>query len=295
MQSVGVHDPYQEGFTKGKNTIQYLNRLNTTSKAGVEHNNCVIGIFIDFEKIFDSIWLEGLMVKLFNAGVKGNVLSLINSFVFTNEMKLYINDHVGNTRQSQRYGLPQGSCLSPVLFKFYLNDLCTDLPVNAGFQLFKFADDRSILCCSSSTEICFEMMNHSVNSLKQCCSKWRMVVNCSKNKTEFICFNTPRSSSTLIPSQIKFGNKTIQNMNETKVLGVIFDNRLKFISHSEMIYNRLCSRWVNICKYANKNWGLCQRTLVFLVKTILLPCIFYGGIIWMSEKNTKKLTNCCTE
>ena len=107
------------------------------------------------------------MVKLFNAGVKGNVLSLINSFVFNREMKLCVNDHVGHTRQSQHYGLPQGSCLSPGLFKFYLNDLCTDLPVNAGFQLFKFADDSSILCCSSSTEICLEMMNQSVNSLKQ--------------------------------------------------------------------------------------------------------------------------------
>ena len=183
----------------------------------------------------------------------------------------------------------KGHCLSPGLFKFYLNDLCTDLSVNAGFQLFKFADDCSILCCSSSAEICLEMMNQSVNSLKLWCSKWRMIVNCSKNKTEFICFNTPRSSSTLIPSQIKFGNKTIQNVNETKVLGVIFDNRLEFLSHSEMIYYRLCSRWVNICKYANKNWDLCQRTLVFLVKTILLPCIFYGGIIWMGEKTKKKI------
>ena len=75
LQSVGVHDPYQEGFTKGKNTIRYLNRLNTTTKAGVEQKNCVIGMFIDFEKAFESIWLEGLMVKLFNTGVKGNVLS----------------------------------------------------------------------------------------------------------------------------------------------------------------------------------------------------------------------------
>ena len=134
-------------------------------------------------------------------------------------MKLYVNDHVGNTRQSQHYGLPQGSCLSPGLFKFYLNDLSTDLPVNAGFQLFKFADDSSILCSSSSTEICLEMTNQSVSSLKQWYSKWRMIVNCSKNKAEFICFNTSRSSSTLIPSQIKFGNKTIQNVNETKYWG----------------------------------------------------------------------------
>ena len=55
LQSVGVYDPYQEGFTKGKNTIRYLNRLNTTIKAGVEQKNCAIGMFIDFEKAFDSI------------------------------------------------------------------------------------------------------------------------------------------------------------------------------------------------------------------------------------------------
>ena len=108
LQSVGVHDPYQEGFTKGKHTIRYLNRLNMTIKAGVEKKNCIIGMFIDFEKAFDSIWLEGL-IKLFNAGVKVNVLSLINSCVFNCEMKLYVNDHVGHTRQSQHCGLPQGS------------------------------------------------------------------------------------------------------------------------------------------------------------------------------------------
>ena len=48
------------------------------------------------------------MIKLFNAGVKGNVLSLINSFVFSCEMKLYVNDHAENTRQSQHYTFPKG-------------------------------------------------------------------------------------------------------------------------------------------------------------------------------------------
>ena len=49
-------DPDQEGFTEGRNTIRYLNRLCLGIRSDIQENKTCICLFIDFEKAFDSIW-----------------------------------------------------------------------------------------------------------------------------------------------------------------------------------------------------------------------------------------------
>jgi hypothetical protein len=44
-------------------------------------------IFIDFEKAYDSVWSEGLMVKLSRSGVRGNVWNWINAFLNHREVR----------------------------------------------------------------------------------------------------------------------------------------------------------------------------------------------------------------
>ena len=84
----------QEGFTTNKNTARYLNRLDWLIKWG-KHKKTVIGLFIDFEKAFDSVWKKGLMVKLFNKGTQGNFLKLIISFLTSQTVNLKVNSHTG--------------------------------------------------------------------------------------------------------------------------------------------------------------------------------------------------------
>ena len=49
-------DPNQEGFSAGKNTIRYLNRLHLNIEADAEQQFTTLCLFIDFEKAFDSVW-----------------------------------------------------------------------------------------------------------------------------------------------------------------------------------------------------------------------------------------------
>ena len=63
LKKVGIIDVNQEGFSKGKNTIRYLNRLTTDIKGDIMKKLTVLCPFIDFEKAFDSVW-KMMMMKI---------------------------------------------------------------------------------------------------------------------------------------------------------------------------------------------------------------------------------------
>ena len=155
LKSIGWCDLDQEGFTKSKNTARYLNRLDWLIKWGKQNKKTVgIRLFKDFEKAFDSVWnKKGLVVKLFDKGIQGNFLKLIVSFLISRTVNLKVNSHTGSCRHVGDFGLPQGSVLSPMLFKFYINDLMDfknlyNQQVEPSIHTLKFADDATILILS---------------------------------------------------------------------------------------------------------------------------------------------------
>ena len=121
--SIGLIDPNQEGFSKGRNTVRYLHRLTAGIKGDISRKLTVLCLFIDFEKAFDSVWKKGLIVKLWRCGVHGCYLQTIDSFLMSRCVSLLLNGYVGPLRKCLDFGLPQGSVLSPILFKFYLHDM----------------------------------------------------------------------------------------------------------------------------------------------------------------------------
>ena len=63
-----------------------------------------------------------MIVKLKQLGIEGNVLKLVDNFLFSIKVSLNVNGEVGSPRQSLEYGLPQISVLSPALFKIHVSD-----------------------------------------------------------------------------------------------------------------------------------------------------------------------------
>ena len=121
------YDADQEGFTEGKDTIRYLNRLIWGIKSDLKLARTIICLFIDFEKAFDSVWKKALLVKLAKLGIKGNILKLIENFLESRKVRLKVNGTKGEVRDCCDFGLPQGSVLSPILFKIFMMDLLEEL------------------------------------------------------------------------------------------------------------------------------------------------------------------------
>ena len=153
----------------------------------------------------------------------------------------------------------------------------------------KFADDGTVIVAAKSTEECVATMKEVLRIVHEWSQRWRMVINCSPNKTELVCFNTAEKDISQIPSSLPLGDKPIMFVSETKVLGVIIDKDLTYKSHSKMIHKRLCHRWVTVCKHSNRNWGFSQRVMVQLIKTIFQSTLLYASHIWMNKKNMTEI------
>ena len=283
-------DPDQEGFTKLKNTIRYLNRLHLGIKVDKENYLTVLCLFIDFEKAFDSVWKKGMIMKLNNLGIKGNVLKLIDNFLFTRKVALNINGEVGNSRQCSEYGLPQGSVLSPALFKLYVSDFVEEMNNRQDIVVYKFADDGTIKITSTDSQACIATLEEVLLCLQNWTRKWRMKLNCDKNKTEIISFNTAEQNKDIIPKQFLLGDKVIHRVSKTKVLGLTIDEDLTYIPHSQEVLKGLHEVWATLCKYSSRHWGFTQNVMLQLIKTLFISKMSYASHIWMSKDNIKDIT-----
>jgi len=285
MQLAGHHDLDQEGFFKGRNTIRYLNRLHLDIKADIEKKLTVICLFLDFEKAFDSVPKKALIYKLYKLGIRGKMLRLLDSFLFGKKVKLNIDGFIGVLRLCLEFGLPQGSALSPILFRLYVLDLFAGLANLIRVKKIKFADDGTVKVSAGTLPECIAIMKSVLHITDLWSKQWRMVINCKPNKTELICFNVNKKEQDDVPSTMLLGDQEIKFVDKTKVLGVIFDKDLKFKDHSAMIYRKLSFRWVSVCKYSNRNWGFSQQVMVQLIKSIFQSCLFYASHIWMRHDN----------
>ncbi|KAL5260728.1 hypothetical protein ACHWQZ_G010771 [Mnemiopsis leidyi] len=152
---------------------------------------------------------------------------------------------------------------------------------------FKFADDGTIKVTGRDLNECLYYLEIALDSIGGWTSKWRMVINCNTNKTEVICFSCKDIAA--VPTTFQLCGNTIQLTDSSKVLGITIDRRLNYRQHSQNVLNNLMYRWVCISRYTNRNWGLNQRVLVRLTKTVIFSCLFYGSLIWQNNTNLVQL------
>ena len=118
-----------------------------------------------------------------------------------------------------------------------------------------------------------------------------MKVNCDRNKTEVICFNTSEGDINLIPQSFKLGNKDIYRVSETKVLGLIIDEDLMYKAHCQEVIKSLQGRWASICKYSSKYWGFNVSVMMYLIKALFISKMSYASHIWMTKENLSDLNS----
>ena len=82
---------------------------------------------------------DGLIFKLKQYGISGNLLNLLWNFLRNRKQGVVLNGQRSSWADVNA-GVPQGSTLGPLLFLIYINDLADGLPSNAKL----FPDDTSL-------------------------------------------------------------------------------------------------------------------------------------------------------
>jgi hypothetical protein len=80
LMANGLLSKNQSGFRPGDSTINQLLAITTEIYNAFETLNETRAVFLDISKAFDKVWHEGLLFKLKQNGIRGNLYNVIKDF-----------------------------------------------------------------------------------------------------------------------------------------------------------------------------------------------------------------------
>ena len=168
-------------------------------------------------------------------------------------------------------GVPQGSCLGPLLFIVYITDLpfCIE-----SCQVAMYADDTSISFTAKSVNDLNMTLNKELDSLREWLQGNKLSLNVLKTQAMVIGSrpNLKKISTKLVePPSFTIWGSDVEMVGNVKYLGVHIDRHLAWDERSKI------SRAIAFLKYAKL---LPQDTLCKMYRGIVEPHLRYCCSVW---------------
>lgn len=263
----------QSGFRPGDSTINQLLAITTEIYNSFEKRDETRAVFLDMSKAFDKVWHEGLVLKMKQNGINGNLLKMLENYLSSRKQRVVLNG-VDSPWEDILSGVPQGSVLGPLMFLIYINDL-TDT-ISANIKL--FADDSSLFIKVADIDLAQETLASDLDKITQWANIWKMKFNpdISKQAIEVI-FTRRYARGKGDHPLLTFNNIPVARETSTKHLGMILDERLAFNKHIVEKIEK-AKKGISLMKFLS---GFVNRkTLELTFKMHVRPHLEYGDIIY---------------
>ena len=141
------------------------------------------------------------------------------------------NASVYSMKKEVDIGMPQGSCLGPLLFLLYNNDLYLNLEHT---QVILFADNTTIYMGHRNLNYLSWCLEQDMNNVNDWFLANKLTLNI--NKSSCVLFNKNKSKASL---SIKINNNPVPQHSQVKFLGVWLDENLDWNYHCNTILNKI--------------------------------------------------------
>lgn len=265
LSSNGLFDENQHGFTKGRSTgTQLLEVVHTWALA----KNCGLPlhtIYFDFSHAFDCVDHGLLLHKMSAIGIGPKILKWCQSYLSGRTFRVKVGDALSISRPSPS-GVPQGSCLGPLLFCIFVLDLKQALAqTNVAYKL--YADDLKVYAMVKNANDVLKLQQ-SIEAI----SKWA-----SSNKMEISMAKCAVLKTAPDDVVYTLNGCPIACVTSYKDLGVTFQSDMKFRQHI-----------VNVTKSSARLSNLILRTFVIqdpkvylrLFSSLVVPILTYCSHVW---------------
>ena len=203
--------------------------------------------FIDFRKAYDSVWREGLFLKLILNGCSRKFIRLMLNMYSSYNCSVKLEEGSTPFFKSQ-IGVKQGCNLSPTLFNLFINDLpdifnrsCTPVTLNdTELSCLLYADDLVLLSESKAG------LQNCLTKLDSYTKKWKLNINFKKSKV--MVFGTPTQHRLHSTSVWSINQNTLENVNEYCYLGITLHSSGNFKRAQKIIHGKALHAYHSIFK-----------------------------------------------
>ena len=180
----------------------------------VDDGSPVDAVYLDFQKAFDKVPHERLLLKRKVHGICNDVINCIEEWLTHRRQRVIVNGEISNWK-SVLSGVPQGSVLGLMLFLMYINDLEDEI----SSKVLRFADDTKVFT-KVSNAIDKQSLQVDIDKLVKWSEKWQMLLNFGKCKCTHIGHGN-------MDEEYKMGNAVLVRTTQEKDLGITFNADMK--------------------------------------------------------------------
>ena len=265
MVNNNLFTPAQHGFMAKRSIETCMLESLSDWTAIINKRRAVDVFYADISKAFDTVPHTNLLHKLKTYGIGGRLLTWLTNYLTDRQQSVNVNDCYSEWRPVTS-GVPQGSCLGPVLFAIYINDLPTHL-LNTTIKM--FADDTKFY-----REINSDHDRRLLQRDIDLFCKWAddNQLNIASHKC-FVLHIGGRNQQ----YNYNINNTLVTSTTSVRDLGFTVDAQLKWAEHTQQTARKAATRANMIFKVFKRR----QRSfLLTMFKTFVRPVTEYGTSVW---------------
>ena len=273
---------FQHAYREGLSTNTALTQLIDDCLMNVDSKRIVGSVLLDFSAAFDIIDYNLLLEKLLCYGFTLPALKWIKSYLSGRSQRVYYNGSLSDTKYIYT-GIPQGSCLGPLLFTIFTNDMPLVLD-RANIAM--YSDDTTLYMSATNVEDLSVALNKELQYISEWVVNNRMVLNISKTKA--IVFGSQHMLKSKPKLCLHLRDVEITQVDETKLLGVTLDSQLTWSTHIENITKKMGGGLSMIRRCAE---FLTPASAVQVIQALVISHLDYCPAVWSSaaKKDLRKL------
>ena len=256
----------QAAYLKGDSTVTQLLYLVHNIRLAWGQKNIAQTVFLDISAAFDKVWHKGLLAKLKQIGVSGQMMNIFESYL-TNRKQRVVIDGIYSKEVPITAGVPQGSRLGPLLFIIYINDILDGLECDGLL----FADDTSLTAVGQDPSLTSAMINRDLQRISDWSNIWKVTFNASKSKDMIFSNKVLHNSPPVL-----FNNVAVERVTSHKHLGVYITSTLDW----SLQVHETCMKAYRKLSVLRSVKFLHRNTLDLLYKLTIRSVIDYGLIVY---------------
>ncbi len=248
----------QSSYKEGHSTETALIKVQSDILDNMENQQVTLLVMIDLSAAFDTLD-HNIMSDVLGSqyGISGQALQWFQSYLSNRCQQIIINNEVTSDKFALEYGVPQGSCLGPILFTQYASSLFQVISKHLC-KAHGYADDHTLYLGFTPyshyhQDNAFSVMEDCLMDVKQWMLQNRLKMNDSK--TEFLIIGSSQQLKKIEFDFIMVGDISVKVVENVRNLGAYLDSTMSMVKHVDtkcLTASRQLYRIRKIRKYLTK-------------------------------------------